>query len=492
MSDSLTYAGEFMLEKVEIISCGNDRVDVTLACQHIDIFEDIDSPILQGHIVFTDNFGLVNTLPLIGQEHLRLKIRTPSVPAGGALGEEQIIDRLFYVHNVVSDFPVKSSIAIIALDFTSTESIRNNRVIVDRTLSGTYSDIAKQVLKSDLKTKKACFIEKSSGVKKIIANELTPIEIIEQCKREAVSAEHGSATYRFFETLTGFHFRSVQSMYATESVQQYTLIENETSKDGKPGILAEYGRVRDWTRDSNADTMGGTVNGQFSSELTIHDIFNKDIITKTYNYFKQFEEADGSPKTKDNATINSYHGTAGNPMYSKMAYDQDGSTLSSAVTKKYLASTSLKDQNAGTCASMVNGDGKYVFQASNPDKWAQQRSAFNQSLRNGLVMDLTAVGHTYMRAGQIVTIDMPRQAMTKQPKKEQTDRFYHGPYLVSAIHHKFDIGAERGPTHLMFMRCVKDCIEDSLEATKALPTDIDDLFLDDEVIVDEFYSDEMA
>ena len=67
MSDGVSYAGEFILEKCEIVSCGDDRVDVSKELQQLDIYEDIDSPVLQGNLVFTDNFGLVNNLPIIGQ-----------------------------------------------------------------------------------------------------------------------------------------------------------------------------------------------------------------------------------------------------------------------------------------------------------------------------------------------------------------------------------------------------------------------------------------
>ena len=91
----MSYAGEFILEKCEIVSCGDDRVDVSKELMQLDIYESIDSPLLQGNLVFTDNFGLTNTMPIVGQEILRLKIRTPSTMGGGDFGEEKIIDRQF-------------------------------------------------------------------------------------------------------------------------------------------------------------------------------------------------------------------------------------------------------------------------------------------------------------------------------------------------------------------------------------------------------------
>jgi len=481
MSEGMSYAGEFILEKCEIVACGDSRVDVSKEMMQIDIYEDINSPLLQGSLVFTDNFGLTNTMPIIGQEILRLKIRTPSITSGGAFGEEKIIDRQFYINKVNSVKSINPNVQAVSVDFISMEGIRNNRTIVDRILTGTYSDIAKQMLKSDLKTKKTVFVEESSGIKKIIANEKTPIDIILQCKREAVSKENGQPTYRFFETLTGFHFRSIQSMYADDAEQQYTIVENETTLDGRPNHIAEFARIRDHNINRNPDTMSGTVNGQFSSELTVHDIFNKDIITTNFNYFDQFE-----PEAQ-NFTINTYHGKGANSMYSKTAYDQDGSNLGSTSIAKYVTSVSFKDQATGTDASLTTGDGKYAFQAPNHQRWLLAGKAFDESLKNGYVLDMTVLGHTYMRAGQVVTVNIPRPSGSKQPDQSALNRFYQGPFLVEAIHHNFLPDGANGPTHMMFMRCVKDCVEEELEFVDELPQDVDDTFFEEDPLVEDFY-----
>ena len=477
----MSYAGEFILEKCEIVACGDSRVDVSKEMMQIDIYEDINSPLLQGSLVFTDNFGLTNTMPIIGQEILRLKIRTPSITSGGAFGEEKIIDRQFYINKVNSVKSINPNVQAVSVDFISMEGIRNNRTIVDRILTGTYSDIAKQMLKSDLKTKKTVFVEESSGVKKIIANEKTPIDIILQCKREAVSKENGQPTYRFFETLTGFHFRSIQSMYADDVEQQYTIVENETTLDGRPNHIAEFARIRDHNINRNPDTMSGTVNGQFSSELTVHDIFNKDIITTNFNYFDQFE-----PDTPS-FTINTYHGKGANSMYSKTAYDQDGSNLGSKSIAKYVTSVSFKDQATGTDASLTTGDGKYAFQAPNHQRWLLAGKAFDESLKNGYVLDMTVLGHTYMRAGQVVTVNIPRPSGSKQPDQSALNRFYQGAFLVEAIHHNFLPDGANGPTHMMFMRCVKDCVEEELEFVEKLPQDVDDTFFNEDPLIEDFY-----
>ena len=211
---------------------------------------------------------------------------------------------------------------------------------------------------------------------------------------------------------------------------------------------------------------------------------NKDIITTNFNYFDQFE-----PEAQ-NFTINTYHSKGANSMYSKTAYDQDGSNLGSTSVAKYVTSVSFKDQATGTDASLTTGDGKYAFQAPNHQRWLLGGKAFNESLKNGYVLDLTALGHTYMRAGQVVTINIPRPSRAKQPDKSPLNRFYQGPFLVEAIHHNFLPDGDNGPTHMMFMRCVKDCVEEELEFVEELPQDVDDTFFEEEYpygVVEDFY-----
>jgi len=45
---------------------------------------------------------------------------------------------------------------------------------------------------------------------------------------------------------------------------------------------------------------------------------------------------------------------------------------------------------------------------------------------------------------------------------------------------------------MMFMRCVKDCVEEELEFVEELPQDIDDTFFEEDPLVEEFYQDEIT
>jgi len=92
----------------------------------------------------------------------------------------------------------------------------------------------------------------------------------------------------------------------------------------------------------------------------------------------------------------------------------------------------------------------------------------------------------------VVDINIPRQARNKQEKDDPLDRFYRGPFLIAACHHKFAVDGENGPTHNIFLQCVKDCVDEELEFVETLPQDIDDTFFEADPVVEEFYQDEIT
>ena len=79
MAETLEKAGDFILDLAEIILVTGNFVPITDHVVGITLYEDIQSPLLAGTISFNDNANLKDLGPLLGQEILKLKIRTPSM-----------------------------------------------------------------------------------------------------------------------------------------------------------------------------------------------------------------------------------------------------------------------------------------------------------------------------------------------------------------------------------------------------------------------------
>ena len=132
-------------------------------------------------------------------------------------------ENVFHIYRVGTRIHSGEKTEALTLFFTTSESMKNFRTRVSRTLEGTYSDIVQKVMTDHLDCKKTLYIEPSAGVKKIVSPNLRPFDIIRMATREAISSEDSSPTFLFYETLDGgYHFRSLDSLYAQDSVWSYT------------------------------------------------------------------------------------------------------------------------------------------------------------------------------------------------------------------------------------------------------------------------------
>jgi len=455
---SIGFAGQFTLDTATIITADKQIVDVTAEVSEISIYEDTLNPVLSGTIVFSDNFNIQNMMPLIGQELLKLKIRTPSLE-----DPDDVIDfteQVFFLHNMESQLQTSATNQTLVFNFISMEAMHNQRNTVSKTFKGTYADIVESILRNELKSTKRLFIEPSSGLKQVLAVDEHPFDLIEIAKTQSLSQQMGAPSYLFYETMWGFHFRSLESLYAEAYKGFYTTDHTrgkETLPHGQPNILRDYSKIHTYNIEANADTLGSSANGTYGSTLITHDIFNKTYTTSTYNYFDTF---------KNELTMNSYKKSASHPLYSASSLDEDGNTVSDFPSKRYLLPVSIKDTSKKTDAHFITSKGTYPFTAYNPSTWLQRRQSKISVLDAGLSISMKVNGHTGIHAGDMVQINLPYSAMSKSADKETVDKFYRGPFMIRSLHHNF---SQISRTHHIFMDCVKDCLDKPLPVGEGTP-----------------------
>ena len=453
---TIQSAGDFELELAEIISVDEISVDVTAEVMEVIIYEDTQNVVLSGSLVFKDNFNLPNVMPLIGQEILKLKLSTPSLQ-----NKPDIIDfteQVFFIHEIETSVPVGEMNQVHLINFISMEAMINQRKKISKTLKGTYADIVKNILRGELESTKDLYIEPSESIKQIIGPNWHPFDIIEMAKRESVSNEYGSPTYLFYETMWGFHFRSLESLYAEPTTGYYTTSSQgglNVKRGGQQDIIGEFQKILDYNINQKPDTLLNSSSGVYGSTLITHDIFNKTFTTSTYNYLDAF------PNEKH---INSFHDKPENhyPMFSAVALDDDGNRISDFPTKTYMLPVSIKDTANGIDSHYTNAKGGYPYQGYNPRKWLQRRNSQMAQLDGGFVVTVTVNGHTALHAGEIVELELPFSAMQKSAEKETVDKFFRGPFMIRNLQHRFN-NIDR--THKIIMTLVKDCVEKKLEGT---------------------------
>ena len=81
--EGMQYAGEFQIKLAEVYSPNGEITNLLTDVQLIEInmFEDMFKSSITGSIIVIDTRNIIETIPLIGQERLALKIATPSLSA---------------------------------------------------------------------------------------------------------------------------------------------------------------------------------------------------------------------------------------------------------------------------------------------------------------------------------------------------------------------------------------------------------------------------
>ena len=427
----LRSGGEFNIIQCDLVLTTGKVVGLKASIMGLSIFEGIDQLTVTGTMTIQDAFNLASFGPIIGQEYLRLKIATPNLKGG-----ENTIDyssNPFVVTSIDDRVPIGNGVQATTMSFCSREFVINQRARVRRTLVGSYSDIVETMLYTDLDSDKELYSEPSADNKKIIAPNAKPLDIISMATKNAVSEKFNQSTYFFWESTSGFNFRTLGNMYAQTPVMSYLSSTAGTrTKNGVRDIMAELSAIESYRITGSPDTVWNYATGIFSSELIVHDIISKSYQKHIYNYSDNFSE-EQHLGTKPLA-IN----------------DPDGISVSSFPSKQYLKPT----VGVGTDQSFNDEFYQYAY-GSNKLELMQARNSQLSMMDSALQLSIDVVGTTVVKAGDIVKITIPSVSAVKTTKNETEDMLYNGNFLIRSLRHDFDISNSK---HRMSMNVTKDAM----------------------------------
>ena len=258
MAKGIQAAGEFKLEILELITTSGLKVDLTTSVMGLTLYEDIFSMTISGTVAIADSTNLASYGPLLGQEYLHLKITTPFENKD----ESNIIDfskNAFLIHSISNRERITAGVQGFTLSFVSQELVKNQRLKVTQSLTDTWSKIIEKMLTDPayIDSKKKILIEPSVGIKKFVAPNVRPLDIVILAMKQAISEFKGESTYLFYETLKGFNFRTLASHYNDPSQLEYFVVSPGTNPAGGPQYdpLMELKTVLSYEVVSNNDSI---------------------------------------------------------------------------------------------------------------------------------------------------------------------------------------------------------------------------------------------
>ena len=380
-------------------------------------FESLLSDTLRATITFVDSGvndskkikeSILEGLPIVGQEKVVLQFEDNNKVTIGDKPE-----LVMYVNKVtpISDDTRKTQIR---LDLVSAEFIRNEKARITKRYDGKISDHVKQLLTEGncigLKTKKDISdIDETLNNYNYIGNNKKPFYIINWLARKSISAQNQkkgkSAGYFFYETSKGFHFKSIDSLFAQE--QKKSIIFNET-----PGIPKGYDlKALQYSKDNNVNVQNKLKMGAYSTRTILFDPFTTyyEVITPNAKAEEDSLKLGGKKLPKLNDEFNC---PGANKEFTRTTY--------------YLL-------DKGT---LPTGDSKQQIEKSGEENF-EYKDILNQSIMRynqffASMASVTIPGDFSLNVGNMVYLDVPQ---LQEEQAQEVSKQNSGLYIIAELTH---------------------------------------------------------
>ena len=315
--------------------------------------------------------------------------------------------------------------------------MRNNRIRISKSFTGTASEIVKDLLENEqyIGTKKNINIEETVGIKKVVSPNLNPYKLIRNLLAESVAKNSNSPHFLFYETLKGINFRTVQSLYNQSLSGTFDAGVALPTNFVKTRVIDDVRRVIMSDQSTHNDMIFNIKSGMMGSNLIMHDIYNKNYQTYNFGYFNNFDDFD---RIDDN------------PIYNEVSIDNFDNTVGDfPESKLYVHPTSTTTDFKDAQHYNTSND-EYSYVSNKIQETLQHRRAKYVELMGGIGISVSIHGHTALQAGQMV--EFARETTSKKID-DSVDKYINGRFLIRTLRHTFSNSVKK---HEISMVLIKD------------------------------------
>jgi len=370
-------------------------IDISRFVLQCNIFEDITSHHITGNLVIEDALNLIQTLPIIGREKVRIRFRTPG-------SGRPYLDLIFFVYKTEDIERSENQKSInYKLYFISKEAFINQDTRIQKSLKGNISTLVKTIFEDSFDDTPLDAEPTSNSYRFVVPNWTTFKTISFLSNRALTGTSLNEANFLFYQDLDGYKFRSLSSLRSKDPIANYTY-RVVTTGDDYTRLEDRFFGIHQIDPCTGMDSLVSLVDGRFSSTLYEHDITKKTFTKSQYSYSREF---DFNRSTTNNPLI-----AEGDPL-----------NLMSDAKIVYRPNQSMPFDD--------------LQENNNYQKWVLYRIAqLSQSV--GQTLSIEVPGNHTLRVGNVIYLNIPSFAYT-DPTKTANDEFMGGKYLISTIHHMF-------------------------------------------------------
>jgi len=449
---SLQSPGDVDIQELFLISARGDYINIDDYLVELNIYESIDSHTMSGEIVMSDKANLTKILPIVGDEYLMVKLKTPDFP------DAYVISKTFRIYSITNrSIPVDQNTQQYILRFCSIESIVDTINPIYKTFSGKISDVAGEIFADYLQSPRTFYLkddklnigeEKSSL---IILNDTSnkvkfnspgwgPLKCLNWLTNKAIPKDNQACNFMFWESNKFFYFGSLEKIFLRNELGSVgTIGEYHYAPPGTFRTIDIHKKmflIENLSIKKLNDSLQNSSLGYLSSTLYTLDVINKKYEEFEYDHLESF---------------NKYTHVSG----------KNALPLFTSPLRNPLSFTSIYTKNPGLFDNAPDNVNEKMGTI-----YGNRRS--NMLDLNNFVLEITVPGRTDVEVGSLIDLIFPDIS----PKDESdttmsNDRLYSGKYLITAIRHKVT-----PVRHHMIMEIVKDSFQGDFKEARTKFADV--------------------
>ena len=227
-------------------------INVRQLVAEIQLYESINHHVLTGFMTLVDAASVLDDLPLTGHEILSFKLHTPGFSPSETKYPKgyDFVKNPMFVYKINSITKPNPGVKMYTLEFCSKEEIRNSQRKLSKAYHDRIDNSVRLILRTSLGSPKDLHFEKTALKPKYVMPKMSPFAAIKFLAGESIGLKSKNAGYHFYETSTGFHFKSLQAMFHTGKAYKQPVMDYfdspktdskqmYKSKDGAVGNLSK-------------------------------------------------------------------------------------------------------------------------------------------------------------------------------------------------------------------------------------------------------------
>jgi len=434
-SEGLQTAGDVDVEEAIIIRNDGAEMDIRTFIIELNIFEDIFKNGIYGNIMMVDAANVVGKFPVLGDEYVRFKIKTPSL--------ESQIYKTFKIYSITNRRMIQDTgTQSYLLHFCSTELFVDMASPVYGNFSGKVADTVTKIYTDNLsmprnsgdgdETPLLIFGEPSNEIT-FTSPGWSAMHCLNWLASRSLAESHKSPSFLFFETCQAFQFANIEFLIDI-AVQD-------------KGIWREYVYMANNISDATEDRYVKNVDLEYKKieELEIIDTFNAFKNVQSGYYANRFVTLDLLTKEYK---VYDYDHVASYPEYKHLEdiaggarppFNEDTLRAPAAYTQFFSKQSKLFNNAPNNFQNIA-------------ETIVPRRVSVLQELSNFKVI-LTVPGRCDCQVGNIIYLTYPdaRPRSEQDKSKSLEDPLFSGFYIITALRHKITL-----QKHMMIMEVVKD------------------------------------